>query len=322
MKNDKMDFTNHDHNNNINNWERGILEKLLLEVYKVQQRTRMWRWVWRIFWIFLLLIIISGIFGTKSEVKIRENHTAVIDLSGVIDSETNQADVLHEGLENAYKAKNVKGIIIRANSPGGSPVISSIAYQEIRNMKAKNPNIPVYVVIEDMCASGCYYIASAADKIYADQSSLVGSIGVIGSSFDFTGLIEKLGIKRRVKIAGNNKDMGDPFVPETPEQQQIWKQMLSNIHNQFINAVKQGRGNRLKYTENPDVFSGRAYTGEEGKAVGLIDDYGNIYTISRDVIKAPVLVNYTPDNKWSKLLGRHLSSELQHNIQGMMQKLW
>ena len=321
MKTDKVDYTgNHPENNN--NWERSMLEKLLLEVYREQRRNRIWRWVWRLLWIVVFLMFINTLTSTKSEMTVKGSHSAVIDLTGVIDNETNQADLLREGLKEAYKDKNVKGIIIRANSPGGSPAISSIAYQEIRYLKTKNPKIPVYVVVEDMCASGCYYIASAADKIYADQSSLVGSIGVVGSSFDFTGLIDKLGVKRRVKIAGNNKGMGDPFVPETPEQQQIWQQMLTSIHNQFINAVKQGRGARLKYSQNPDVFSGRVYTGEEAKTVGLIDDFGNIYTISRDIIGAPQIVNYTPDTKWSKLIGRKFSSEIQQNLENMTNKPW
>ncbi|WP_239325144.1 signal peptide peptidase SppA [Snodgrassella gandavensis] len=300
------------------NWERNMLEKLLLEVYREQRRNRIWRWFWRLFWICIIVVVITSLGSTKPSGA----HTAVIDLDGIISSDNNQADLLRKSLKEAYKNSNVKGIIIRANSPGGSPVISSIAYEEIRHLKAKHPRIPLYVVTEDMCASGCYYIASAADKIYADPSSLVGSIGVIGSSFDFTGLIDKLGIKRRVKIAGNNKDMGDPFVPETPEQAEIWQQMLSSIHKQFIQAVQQGRGNRLKIADNPDIFSGRAYTGEEAKAVGLIDDFGNVYTVARDVIGAPELVDYTSETGWGSRLGKGISSTLQQNIQGMANKPW
>ncbi|WP_239372893.1 signal peptide peptidase SppA [Snodgrassella gandavensis] len=300
------------------NWERNMLEKLLLEVYREQRRNRIWRWFWRLFWICIIVVVITSLGSTKPSGA----HTAVIDLDGIISSDNNQADLLRKSLKEAYKNSNVKGIIIRANSPGGSPVISSIAYEEIRHLKAKHPRIPLYVVTEDMCASGCYYIASAADKIYADPSSLVGSIGVIGSSFDFTGLIDKLGIKRRVKIAGNNKDMGDPFVPETPEQAEIWQQMLSSIHKQFIQAVQQGRGNRLKIADNPDIFSGRAYTGEEAKAVGLIDDFGNVYTVARDVIGAAELVDYTSETGWGSRLGKGISSTLQQNIQGMANKPW
>ncbi|MCO6508946.1 MAG: S49 family peptidase [Snodgrassella sp.] len=301
-----------------NSWERNMLEKLLLEVYREQRRNRIWRWFWRLFWLFIIIIVITSLGSAKPSGA----HTAVIDLDGVISSDNNQADLLRKSLKEAYKNSDVKGIIIRANSPGGSPVISSIAYEEIRHLKAEHPRIPLYVVTEDMCASGCYYIASAADKIYADPSSLVGSIGVIGSSFDFTGLIDKLGIKRRVKIAGINKDMGDPFVPETPEQAAIWQQMLSSIHQQFIQAVQQGRGNRLKIADNPDIFSGRAYTGEEAKAVGLIDDFGNVYTVARNVIKAPELVDYTAETGWSKRLGKSIGSTLQQNIQGMTNKPW
>ncbi|NUE66524.1 S49 family peptidase [Snodgrassella sp. ESL0253] len=299
-------------------WERNMLEKLLFEVYREQRRNRIWRWFWRLFWIFIIVVVITSLGSTKPGGA----HTAVIDLDGIISSDNNQADLLRKSLKEAYKNSNVKGIIIRANSPGGSPVISSIAYEEIRYLKAKHPRIPLYIVTEDMCASGCYYIASAADKIYADPSSLVGSIGVIGSSFDFTGLIDKLGIKRRVKIAGSNKDMGDPFVPETPEQAEIWQQMLSSIHKQFIQAVQQGRGNRLKIADNPDIFSGRAYTGEEAKAVGLIDDFGNVYTVARDVIGAPELVDYTSETGWGSRLGKGISSTLQQNIQGMANKPW
>ena len=171
-------------------------------------------------------------------------------------------------MEAAYKNKNTKAIIIRANSPGGSPVISNIAFNEIRRLKEAHKNIPVYVVAEEMCASGCYYIAAAADKIYADPSSVVGSIGVIGGGFDATGLMDKIGVKRRLKTAGSNKGMGDPFSPETPEQTKIWNAMLADIHGEFIKAVKLGRGSRLKEKENPDIFSGRIYTGIEAKQAG------------------------------------------------------
>lgn len=300
-------------------WERNLLEKLLLEVYREQRRKRIWRWFWRLLWLLIFILIIIASSGSS---KPTGAHTAVINLEGTISSDNNQADLLRKSLKEVYKNKNVKGIIIRANSPGGSPVISSIAYEEIRYFKAKHASIPLYVVTEDMCASGCYYIASAADKIYADPSSLVGSIGVIGSSFDFTGLIDKLGIKRRVKIAGNNKDMGDPFVPETPEQAEIWQQMLSSIHEQFIQAVQQGRGKRLKIAENPDIFSGRAYTGEEAKKVGLIDDFGNVYTVARDVIGAPDLVDYTAETSWEKRFSKSIGSTMLQNIRGIANQPW
>lgn len=301
-------------------WERNILEKLLLEVYREQRRNRIWRWIKWLVWLFLFFIILGALVGESELGDTTESHTAVINLTGTISSEEDQAEILSIGLEKAYRNKNVKGIIIRANSPGGSPVVSNTAYNEIRYLKEKNPGIPLYVVAEDMCASGCYYIASAADKIYADPASLVGSIGVIGSSFDFTELMDKIGVKRRIKIAGNNKGMGDPFTPETPEQNHIWQGMLTSIHQQFIDAVKQGRGSRLKYKNHPDVFSGRAYTGTEAKAIGLIDDFGSIYSVSRDIIKEPYLVDYTPTTSLTKRISRQIGSEMQQGLQGLIQQ--
>lgn len=299
-----------------------MLEKLLLQVYREQRIARIWRWIWRLVWLAVIVLIVAAMAGGKRELSSTRAHTAVINLTGTINSDPNQAELLRNGLQAAYDNPNVKGIIIHANSPGGSPVVSNIAFEEIRRLKALHKNIPLYVVAEDMCASGCYYIASAADKIYADPSSMVGSIGVIGSGFDFTGLMDKVGVKRRVKIAGNNKDMGDPFTPETPEQKQIWQQMLNDVHQKFIQSVKLGRGNRLKTEGNPDLFSGRIYTGEEARKVGLIDDFGNVYSVSRDIIKAPDLVDYTPEENFSKSISRRLGSEVQQGLQGMAEQPW
>ena len=225
-------------------------------------------------------------------------------------------------MEAAYENGNAKAIIIRANSPGGSPVVSSIAFNEVRRLKAEHKDIPVYLVAEDMCASGCYYIAAAADKIYADPSSIVGSIGVIGGGFDFTGLMDKAGVKRRLKTAGSNKGMGDPFTPETPAQTQIWESMLGDIHQEFIKAVKLGRGARLKDKQYPDVFSGRIYTGKEAKQVGLIDDFGSIYSVARDVVKAPELVNYTPQDDFSKMLSRRFGAEVKAKVKETLSEIW
>ena len=254
----------------------------------------------------------------------KDNHTAVINLSGVIDSYNDNAAKLLEGLEAAYKNDKVKGIIIRADSPGGSPVISDTSFTEIRRLKGEHKNIPVYVVAEDVCASGCYYIAAAADKIYANQASMVGSIGVISGGFGATELIEKLGVERRLKTAGENKGMGDPFSPETPEQNAIWQKMLDDIHNQFINAVKTGRGEKLKWQQHPDVFSGRVYTGTEAKAVGLIDDFGNIYSVSRDVIKAEKMVDYTPKDDFATLLGKRFGTQIRQEVKETLQhrQIW
>nr|WP_051940830.1 S49 family peptidase [Stenoxybacter acetivorans] len=305
-------------------WERGMLEKLLMQVYREQRRGRWLKWIWRLVWVMLILMLIGGLSGRSGQVKINMSkpHTAVIKLSGTIDSEADQAAQLRQGLQAAYDNTNVKGVIILANSPGGSPVVSNIAFGEVRRLKSEHKNIPLYVVTEDVCASGCYYIAAAADKIYADPSSMVGSIGVIGGGFDFTELMDKIGVKRRLKIAGENKGMGDPFTAETPEQAAIWQGMLNDIHQEFIKSVRLGRGERLQEAGNPDLFSGRVYTGIEAKKTGLIDDFGNVYSVARDVIKAPELVDYSPEDPFSKVIGRRLGAEAKQTIGEWVLKAW
>ena len=304
-------------------WEQAMLEKLLMQVYREQRKDRNAKWIRLFIWLAFFALIFALMNMDKSGTGTNANslmlakkndHTAVISLSGVIDSYNDNATKLLEGLESAYKNDKVKGIIIRADSPGGSPVISDTAFSEIRRLKEQHKNIPVYVVAEDVCASGCYYIAAAADKIYANQASMVGSIGVISGGFGATELIEKLGVERRLKTAGENKGMGDPFSPETPEQNAIWQKMLDDIHQQFINAVKTGRGEKLKWQQHPDVFSGRVYTGTEAKAVGLIDDFGNIYSVSRDVIKAEKMVDYTPKDDFATLLGKRFGTQIRQEV--------
>ena len=309
-------------------WERNLLEKLALASLEEQKRARHWKLFFRLIWLLIAVVVIfSMMFGraddsSNSGFPSGGPHTAVVDLTDIIDSQQNNTASLIEGMEAAYEDQNTRAIIIRANSPGGSPVVSNIAFNEIRRLKAEHQDIPLYVVAEDMCASGCYYIAAAADKIYADPSSIVGSIGVIGGGFDFTGLMDKVGIKRRLKTAGSNKGMGDPFTPETPEQQAIWEKMLADIHQEFIKAVKLGRGERISEQKTPDIFSGRIYTGNEAKQVGLIDDYGNVYSVARDVIKAPELVDYTPEDRLSSLLGRRLRAEVEAKVQETLDKPW
>lgn len=318
---------------NEEQWAQNTLREVLLVAYKEQKRARIWRNIWRCVVLLVFLAILAGMrSGARerdemraSSSSMRGNHTAVVRLSGEIssDNRNNLLEILRTGMAAAYRNNHVKAIIIHANSPGGSPVMSNIAFAEIRRMKSEHPNIPVYLVAADICASGCYYIAAAADKIFADPSSLVGSIGVIGSGFDATGLMEKLGIQRRVRIAGSNKGMGDPFTTESPEQQAIWQQMLNQIHAEFIQAVRTGRGNRLQEKQYPDLFSGRIFTGIEAKKAGLIDDLGNVYSVARDVVRAPNLVDYTPEkDDLTTLLNRHLGAQLQEKIQEMVHRVW
>ncbi|MBO7080548.1 MAG: signal peptide peptidase SppA [Neisseriaceae bacterium] len=305
-------------------WERQLLEKLLMENYREHRKDRLHRWLRLGVWALLFLMLFFAMTGKSKGGSIAEtqSHTAVIDLSGTIDGENQNADKLIKGLKNAYKNDHVKGIIIRADSPGGSPVIADVAFTELRRLKALHQKIPVYVVAGDVCASGCYYIASAADKIYANPSSLVGSIGVISSGFGATELMQKIGVERRLKTAGSNKGMGDPFSPETPEQMAIWQNMLDEIHAQFISAVKKGRGSALKWQNDPDVFSGRVYTGSEAQKVGLIDDFGNIYSVSRDVIGAEKLVDYTPQEDFATVMGRKLGVTAKQSLKTLSEPSW
>ncbi|WII93512.1 S49 family peptidase [Kingella negevensis] len=312
-------------------WAQRTLREVLMQAYEEQRRTRFWRNIWRGVWVVLFLMFVAALKTGGKDSSNRANsmaalgkeHTAVVRLEGEIGGENDQVAVLRKGMEAAYKNGKAKAIIIHANSPGGSPVVSNIAFAEIRRMKSQHVDIPIYVVTQDMCASGCYYIAAAADKIYADPSSLVGSIGVIGSSFDATGLMDKLGVKRRVRIAGNNKGMGDPFTAETPEQAAIWQQMLAQIHDEFIKAVREGRGKKLQEGAYPDLFSGRVFTGIEAKKVGLIDEFGNVYSVARDVVKAPELVDYTPeDDDFAKLMNRYFGAKAEAKLSELVNKIW
>ncbi len=295
-----------------------MIEKVLTASYKEQKTARRWRIFFRFFYIGLVILFFALpiIAGSRKLSEQTKPHVAVIELSGVIDNGNDTANLLLKGLENAYANPNVKGIIIQANSPGGSPVISGIAYDEIINLKKQHQakKIPVYVVVNDVCASGCYYIASAADKIYANQASLVGSIGVISGGFGFTKAMENIGVERRMKTAGNNKGMGDPFSPETPEQQAIWQQLLDEIHQQFITAVKNGRGKTLTDKADPDVFSGRIYSGTQGLKNGLVDALGSVRSVARNDLKLPT-VKYTVNNDdFSRLLGRGIRGEIKQGM--------
>lgn len=310
-----------------NNWEQMTIEKILLANHKEQITARRWRIFFRFFYAALVLLVLFFPLLIKG-IKLPDEaaaHIGVVELSGVIDSNNDNANLLLKGMEKAYQNQNLKGIIIKANSPGGSPVISGVAYNEILNLKKKykDRKIPIYVVVEDVCASGCYYIASAADKIYADQASLVGSIGVISGGFGFSKAIEKLGIERRLKTAGNNKGMGDPFSPETPEQQEIWQTLLNEIHQQFISAVSQGRGKKLKSKEFPEVFSGQVFSGSQGLKNGLIDGLGNIYSVNREEFKDLPMVDYSVRNdNFANILGKGLRSEVKQGIDELSYGGW
>lgn len=276
-------------------WERDIIEKLALAGITEQRRARRWG----IFFKLLILLYLIGVFGMTMYPKIFQNfgadstgHTALINVIGVIaeDKEANAAGII-ESLRNAAKDPNTKGIILHSNSPGGSPVQSSYVYEEIRAIKKQHPKLPVYAVISDICASGCYYIASATDKIFVNPSSLVGSIGVLMDGFGFVDTMEKLGIERRLLTAGDHKAMLDPFSPPKNEETRYMQGLLNQVHQQFISAVKAGRGDRLK--ETAEIFSGLVWTGEEGVKLGIADSFGNDDTVAKEVIKAEKLIDFT-----------------------------
>jgi len=302
------------------NWERSVVEQLAMSALTEQRRARQWKIFFRLIWLLLILTLLWAIFfrdNEKVDALSSRDHTALINLDGVIDSQSDVANKLIDGLEAAYKDSGTKGVIIRANSPGGSPVLSGLAYDEIRRLRKLHPTIPVYVVVEDVCASGCYYIASAADKIFVDKASIIGSIGVLQDGFGFTGAMEKLGIERRLLTAGVNKAMGDPFSPVNPKQQEIVKTLLDDIHQQFITAVKQGRGNRLK--ADPDMFSGRIWIGEQGVPLGLADGMGSVRSVARDVIKADKLVDVTPEDDITRRVARRFGVSLGEGFRGLFE---
>jgi len=258
-------------------WERELLEKLAFAAVTEQTKARRWGIFFKSL-MFLYLIILLGMAvypKFKQDIGVDgKYHTAVVDVVGPIaeDKQAN-ADSIIDSLREAVKDKHTKGIILHANSPGGSPVQSSYVYDEIRSIKKQHPDLPIIAVVSDMCASGCYYIAAASDKIIVNPASLVGSIGVLMDGFGFVDVMQKTGVERRLLTAGAHKAMLDPFSPPKEDETLYMKGLLAQVHQQFIAAVKTGRGDRLK--ETPDTFSGLVWTGEEGVKLGIADGFGN-----------------------------------------------
>lgn len=301
----------------MNKFEYKIIENLVLESIKEQRRSRRWKIFFRIIWLLVIASILFAIFGGKESVSKKSGkQIAVVNLHGIIDDENRTYKNLSEGLEAALKDKETTAVIIRANSPGGSPVYSDMAFHEILRLRKLYPNKPVDVVVEEVCASGCYYIASAADKIYASPASIVGSIGVIYTGFGLNGLMDKIGVDSRLIISGRNKAMGYPFLPPNKEQEQMQQEMMDKIHDQFIAAVKLGRGTRL--SDDPDLFSGRYWIGEDGLKLGLIDGFATVDSLARDQFKSENLVDFTPEqdpiDKISKKLGIGIVDAAKQNV--------
>lgn len=275
-------------------WERKLLEKLALESLMEQRRKRRWG----IFFKFLgfayvgMIIFLMSDFGGSSDKIDGKKHTAVVQLQGVIkDKGEASAQNIIQALDDAFEDKNTQGVVLRINSPGGSPVQAGMIHDEIRRLRAKYPKIPLYAVVGDICASGGYYVAAAADAIYVDKASIVGSIGVLMDGFGFTGTMDKLGVERRLLTAGENKGFLDPFSPQQPQQLEHARAMLQEIHQQFIAVVRKGRGKRLK--ETPDMFSGLMWTGAKSVELGLADGLGTVDSLARDVIKAEEVKDFS-----------------------------
>lgn len=275
-------------------FERALVNKIASEAITEQRRARRWSVFFKLFMvgyisIFTIYYLVGGMDGPSLGGK---KHTALIDISGVISADSEvSADYIVSGLRAAFEDKNTAGIILRINSPGGSPVQAGYVNDEIYRLRDEYPDIPIYSVITDVCASGGYYIAAAADKIYADKASVVGSIGVIMSGFGFVDSIEKLGIERRLLHAGKNKGFLDPFSPLKTEDVEHVETLLTDIHQQFVDAVMKGRGDRLANDEK--IFSGLIWTGEQSIALGLVDALGSAGYVAREVIGVEEIVDFT-----------------------------
>ncbi|MDR3324357.1 MAG: signal peptide peptidase SppA [Zoogloeaceae bacterium] len=280
---------------NAPDWERKTLEKLAFAALNEQRARRRWGIFFKLAgFLYLLVVLVAVVDWSPSGDAKRggPRHTALINVYGVIEANGDvSADKISTALRAAFEDKNTAGVVLRINSPGGSPVQSGIIFDEMRRLKAKYPDTPLYAVVEDLCASGGYYIAAGADKIYVDKASLVGSIGVLMNGFGFTGAMEKVGVERRLMTAGANKGLLDPFSPITPEQKAHVQTMLDELHQQFITVVRTGRGERLK--ETPETFSGLIWSGEQGIKMGLVDELGTVDFVAREVIKAEKLVDYS-----------------------------
>ncbi len=295
-------------------WERQALEKVALAALDEQRRARRWGIFFKLLlfiYLFVLLFIGMGWIGKKDAGH--GKHTALVEVHGVIASNSKaSADNVISGLQDAFKDKRTQGVILRINSPGGSPVQAGYINDEIRRLRAKYPKIPLYAVVEDICASGGYYVAVAADKIYVDKASIIGSIGVLMDGFGFTGTMEKLGVERRLLTAGENKGFLDPFSPCSSRRRSTPSRCWTEIHQQFIDVVRDGRGKRLK--ETPDMFSGLVWVGQKSIELGLADALGSVEYVARDVIKAEDIVDFTPRENVAERLAKRFGAGMAEGL--------
>ena len=279
-----------------------VVDKLVFAALREQTRARRWRIFFMLFFIVYLSVVTATIFSGTGEGYMAggqpdgEKHTALVRLNGVIASgEASGADNIIRGLKAAFEHDDTAGIVLEINSPGGSPVQSAYIFDEIRRLRKVHTEVPVYAVISDIAASGGYFVAAAADEIYVNKSSLVGSIGVRMDALGFVDLMKKLGVERRLIVAGENKGLLDPFLPEVDSQRVHLQRMLDQVHEHFIDAVKTGRGGRM--LENSDTFSGLVWSGEEAVSLGLVDDFGDTRSIAR-LLEAEEVIDFTPQGEF------------------------
>lgn len=295
-----------------------LLEKAVLAGVQEQRRARRWGIFFKLLtflYLFGALLMFSPLFDLQKTAARGETHTALVEVRGMIaDNEAASADNVVSSLRAAFEDPKTKGVVLRINSPGGSPVQSGYIYDEIRRLRGEHPDTKVYAVITDLGASGAYYIASAADEIYADKASLVGSIGVTAASFGFVDLMGKLGVERRVYTSGEHKAFLDPFQPQKDDETRFWQGVLDTTHRQFIESVKKGRGDRLKVDGHPELFSGLVWSGEQALELGLVDKLGSTSYVAREVIGAKEIVDYTkqdtPFDRFAKRLGASMAEQL------------
>ncbi len=296
-------------------WERDLITKLAADALVEQRRRRRWGIFFKLLtFAYITFVLVAWVdWSSRGDFSSSKKHTAMVELSGIIAPGTDaSAEKVNASLQAAFKDKNTQGVIMRINSPGGSPVQSQTIYDEMRRLRKKYPDIPLYVVVEDICASGGYYVAAGADRIYVGKASIVGSIGVLMNGFGFTGLMDKLGVERRLITAGKNKGMLDPFSPLEEKDREYVKGLINDIHGQFISVVREGRGKRLK--ETPDMFSGIIWTGEKSVELGLADGYGSLDSVARDIIKAEDIVDYTQKEGFAEKVARRFGASVANSL--------
>ena len=304
-------------NDSASRWEREALEKLAGAALVEQKRARRWGIFFKLLGFAYLTLVLVMLFDWRQGSVPSGKHTALVEISGIIAPGADaSADRVNAALQAAFKDSNTQGVILRVNSPGGSPVQSQSIYEEVRRLRKLHPDIPLFAVIEDVCASGGYYVAVSADKIFVSPSSIIGSIGVRMDSFGVTGLMEKLGVERRLLTAGENKGMLDPFLPENPTDKAHMQALLKEVHQQFIHAVQEGRGKRLK--ENPEIFTGLIWTGATSVQMGLADALGGIDYVAREVIKAEDIVDYTQKESITEKFARRVGASAAHTFGAMV----